>query len=199
MANPVLVEVIRGQMCRKPPSRRVCGVRWRRRRSCCDRRHRRGRSSRARPSRRSRRCRWSKAARPTRTASGMPNSRSPAPRIPANRAMSSARPSMLARAGLDATALECGAHWPMRQDATDRAGALGRDRRRALHNNCSGKHAGFVCTCRHLGIDHRGYVGAGHRSQEMVREAMEAVTGAAAWRRRRAASTAARSPPMRCR
>jgi L-asparaginase II len=85
--------------------------------------------------------------------------------------------SMLELAGLDGTALECGAHWPSRQDAalelSRRAGAPS-----ALHNNCSGKHSGFVCTCRHLGIDHRGYVGAAHRSQQMVREAMEAVTGA---------------------
>jgi L-asparaginase II len=86
--------------------------------------------------------------------------------------------SMLARAGLDASALECGAHWPTRQEALvelARSGALPT----ALHNNCSGKHSGFVCTCRHLGIDHRGYVKAGHRSQEMVREAMEMVTGVA--------------------
>ena len=86
--------------------------------------------------------------------------------------------SMLELVGLDGTALECGAHWPSRQDAalelSRRAGAPS-----PLHNNCSGKHSGFVCTCRHLGIDHRGYIGAGHRSQQMVREAMEAVTGAA--------------------
>jgi L-asparaginase II len=86
--------------------------------------------------------------------------------------------SMLARAGLDASALECGAHWPTRQDAMIELARSGASPT-ALHNNCSGKHSGFVCTCRHLGIDHRGYVKAGHRSQEMVREAMEAVTGAA--------------------
>ncbi len=48
-----------------------------------------------------------------------------------------------------------------------------------MHNNCSGKHAGSVCTCCHGGIDHHGYVTAGHAMQEMIREAMEAVTGAA--------------------
>jgi L-asparaginase II len=86
--------------------------------------------------------------------------------------------SMLAQAGLGAGDMECGAHWPTRQEALidlARSGASPT----ALHNNCSGKHSGFVCTCRHLGIDHRGYVKAGHRSQEMVREAMESVTGAA--------------------
>lgn len=86
--------------------------------------------------------------------------------------------SMLARAGLDVGALECGAHWPTRQDAMIELARSGASPT-ALHNNCSGKHSGFVCTCRHLGIDHRGYVKAGHRSQDMVREAMEMVTGAA--------------------
>ena len=85
--------------------------------------------------------------------------------------------SMLAKAGLDETALECGAHWPSNHEATialaHSGGSPG-----ALHNNCSGKHSGFLCTCRHLGIDHRGYVAAGHPEQEMVREAMENVTGA---------------------
>lgn len=86
--------------------------------------------------------------------------------------------AMLAKAGLDETALECGAHWPSRQEAAlDLAAAGGEPG--ARHNNCSGKHSGFLCTCRHVGLEHRGYVRAGHPLQEMVREAMEAVTGAA--------------------
>jgi L-asparaginase II len=85
--------------------------------------------------------------------------------------------SMLAKAGLDETALECGWHWPSSQEATIALARSGGSPN-ALHNNCSGKHSGFLCTCRHLGIDHRGYVTAGHREQEMIREAMEAVTGA---------------------
>ena len=48
-----------------------------------------------------------------------------------------------------------------------------------LHNNCSGKHAGFLCTCRHLGIETRGYSALGSPEQDMVRDAMESVTGAA--------------------
>ncbi|MER9420024.1 asparaginase [Mesorhizobium sp. M0306] len=86
--------------------------------------------------------------------------------------------AMLAKAGLDETALECGAHWPSSHGATlalARAGSVPN----ALHNNCSGKHSGFLCTCVHSGIAHLGYVKAGHALQEMVREAMEAVTGAA--------------------
>ncbi|TPL01835.1 MULTISPECIES: asparaginase [unclassified Mesorhizobium] len=86
--------------------------------------------------------------------------------------------AMLAKAGLDKTALECGAHWPSSHDATialARAGNVPD----ALHNNCSGKHSGFLCTCVHSGISHGGYVRAGHALQEMVRDAMQSVTGAA--------------------
>jgi L-asparaginase II len=86
--------------------------------------------------------------------------------------------SMLGKAGLDVSALECGAHWPSRQEATINLARTGASPS-ALHNNCSGKHSGFLCTCAHTGIEHHGYVKAGHALQEMVREAMETVTGAA--------------------
>ncbi|WP_027060556.1 asparaginase [Mesorhizobium loti] len=85
--------------------------------------------------------------------------------------------SMLAKAGLDERALECGTHWPSNHEAEialARAGGLPN----ALHNNCSGKHSGFLCTCVHSGIAHGGYVKARHGLQEMVRDAMQSVTGA---------------------
>ena len=85
--------------------------------------------------------------------------------------------SMLVRAGLDETALECGAHWPSNHDATIALARAGLSPS-ALHNNCSGKHSGFLCTCRHLNLNHRGYVGYGHPFQAMIREVMEDVTGA---------------------
>jgi L-asparaginase II len=85
--------------------------------------------------------------------------------------------SMLARAGLGVDALECGAHWPTRHETMIELVRSG-GAPTALHNNCSGKHAGFLCTCRHRGVDHRGYVALGHPAQEIVREAMENVTAA---------------------
>ncbi|PBC24144.1 MULTISPECIES: asparaginase [unclassified Mesorhizobium] len=85
--------------------------------------------------------------------------------------------SMLARAGLDGSALECGAHWPS-SHAAEIALARAGGSPNALHNNCSGKHSGFLCTCVHSGIAHSGYVKAGHALQEMVRDAMQSVTGA---------------------
>jgi L-asparaginase II len=86
--------------------------------------------------------------------------------------------AMLAKADLDKSALECGAHWPSSHDATIALARTGNSPN-PLHNNCSGKHSGFLCTCVHAGIAHQGYVKAGHAFQEMVRDAMQAVTGAA--------------------
>ncbi|TGT61370.1 asparaginase [Mesorhizobium sp. M00.F.Ca.ET.170.01.1.1] len=86
--------------------------------------------------------------------------------------------SMLAKVGLDKTALECGVHWPFDHNATVALARSG-GAPSALHNNCSGKHAGFLCTCVHSGIAHAGYVKAGHALQDMVRDAMQSVTGAA--------------------
>ena len=83
----------------------------------------------------------------------------------------------LGRAGLDEGAPECGAHPPMYADA---AMALARQGARptALHNNCSGKHAGFLCTAVHLGEDPRGYVRPGHPVQRRVAAALAEMTGA---------------------
>jgi L-asparaginase II len=86
--------------------------------------------------------------------------------------------SMLSRAGLDESDLECGSHWPASHDATVDLARSGRDPT-DLHNNCSGKHSGFLCTCRHLGIATRGYIASGHPFQELVRATLEEVTGAA--------------------
>jgi len=83
---------------------------------------------------------------------------------------------MLARAGLDGAALECGAHWPSHQ-ASSQALARSGGAPSALHNNCSGKHAGFLCVACMAGVDHHGYVAAGHPVQREVRAAIEALTG----------------------
>ncbi|MDP3895931.1 MAG: asparaginase [Mesorhizobium sp.] len=85
--------------------------------------------------------------------------------------------SMLGRAELDETALECGTHWPSHQPALIELARKG-NAPSALHNNCSGKHAGFVCACRHMGLDHRGYVKIGHDYQRIIAATMTQVTGA---------------------
>jgi L-asparaginase II len=89
---------------------------------------------------------------------------------------------MLAKAGLDAGALECGAHWPYFDAATRALAARGLEPT-ALHNNCSGKHAGFLCVActLHGGGDPRryarGYVQPGHPVMREVTAALEDTTG----------------------
>ena len=65
--------------------------------------------------------------------------------------------SMLAKAGRDVSVLECGTHWPS-YDAAARALAAAGKLPSALHNNCSGKHSGFICLACDRGDDPAGYV-----------------------------------------
>lgn len=82
----------------------------------------------------------------------------------------------LARLGLSARDLECGAHAPAdpaSAEALLRAGAAPSP----LHNNCSGKHAGFLTTARHLGEPTRNYIDAAHPVQRRLLAVLEAMTG----------------------
>jgi L-asparaginase II len=82
----------------------------------------------------------------------------------------------LERLGLGPDDLECGAHLPNDTAAAHaliRAGAAPSP----LHNNCSGKHAGFLTTARHLGEPTRGYIQPDHPVQRRVLAVLEAMTG----------------------
>ena len=91
--------------------------------------------------------------------------------------------AMLAKAGLDVDALECGTHWPYLDSSVRALVEAGREPN-ALNNNCSGKHAGFVClACAlHAGPDLRrfvrGYVEPDHPVMREVTAALQASTGA---------------------
>ena len=84
--------------------------------------------------------------------------------------------SMLARAGRDLAALECGTHWPSYDVAARALAAEGRTPT-ALHNNCSGKHAGFVCLACDAGFDPAGYVGPEHPAMRMATGPLGEMTG----------------------
>jgi L-asparaginase II len=83
---------------------------------------------------------------------------------------------MLAAAGRNAADLECGPQVPSNEAA---AAALYRsgDRPGPIHNNCSGKHAGFICFACHAGIDPKSYVEPDHPVQRAVTAALADVTG----------------------
>jgi L-asparaginase II len=85
--------------------------------------------------------------------------------------------AMLAKAGRDESVLECGAHWPLSEQAS-RAMARSGGKPGALHNNCSGKHAGFVCLACAEGTDPKSYVAPDHPVQREVASAVAGVTGA---------------------
>ena len=81
----------------------------------------------------------------------------------------------LGRLGYDAGTLECGAHMPLHgasEDTMIRDGVAPD----ARHNNCSGKHSGFLTVCRHLGIEPAGYLRPDHPVQaQHVTKATEAA------------------------
>ena len=83
---------------------------------------------------------------------------------------------MLAKAGLEPSALCCGAHWPLSLAA---ARALaGSGSASALHNNCSGKHAGFLAVAHARGVGYTGYWQPEHPVQRDVHRVLEDLTGA---------------------
>ena len=84
--------------------------------------------------------------------------------------------AILVRLGLSAAALECGAHWPMGEIAS-RIMARAQLEPSALHNNCSGKHCGFLALAVHRGYAPEGYVKADHPVQVEVRRALEEMVG----------------------
>ena len=91
--------------------------------------------------------------------------------------------AMLAKAGLGEDCLECGTHWPYNEIATRELAARG-EQPSARHNNCSGKHAGFLCLACEMagpGLNLRqyaaGYVQPEHPVMREVTAALEASTG----------------------
>ena len=92
---------------------------------------------------------------------------------------------MLARAGLDAAALVCGAHPPIHAPSAQALARSGREPS-ALHNNCSGKHAGFLCVACAMEANPAGYADPAHPVQRAVKAAIEGIAGVALEDRSRA-------------
>jgi L-asparaginase II len=78
--------------------------------------------------------------------------------------------------GLSDDDLRCGPQMPDDPEA-HRACYCGGAPVRQMHNNCSGKHSGFLTLTRHLGAGPE-YIDADHPVQKAVREAFEDMTGA---------------------
>ena len=74
---------------------------------------------------------------------------------------------LLERCGVPESALACGAHRPMSEEAADELLRTGRVPER-IHNNCSGKHAGMLALAKHHGWPLDGYLSPGHPVQKRM-------------------------------
>lgn len=86
--------------------------------------------------------------------------------------------AMLTRAGCDERHLRCGCHAPSYYAVVGKqppAGAIFNQ----LHNNCSGKHAGFLAYCAQHGLPLDSYVDPAHALQRAIRQAVAQVAGIA--------------------
>ncbi len=82
----------------------------------------------------------------------------------------------LSRIGLSPADLECGPHLPYNEPAM-RAMIRAGIEPDASHNNCSGKHSGFLTTAVHLGLPTKGYIQYEHPIQQRLLGVMEQLSG----------------------
>src|SRR6202521_2638150 len=155
----------------------------------------RARCSPVRRSNRCKRCRWSNPVPRIGSVSPMTSWRSHRLRTRASRrtspwssACSRAPASMRprapvverarARAARVAAARGCGAPPPIHAPSAQALARSGREPS-ALHNNCSGKHAGFLCFACATAADPAGYPDPAHPVQRAVKAALEGIAGVA--------------------
>ncbi|HEX8190188.1 MAG TPA: asparaginase [Pyrinomonadaceae bacterium] len=86
--------------------------------------------------------------------------------------------SMLGKAGLSASDLNCGPHEPYSKEAAEALRARG-ERPSPVHNNCSGNHAGMLALAAHLGADVANYHRAESPAQRAVFRAVSQFSGLA--------------------
>lgn len=84
--------------------------------------------------------------------------------------------SILAKSGVEASSLRCGAHAPSSPKA---AKELNRTEAEptALHNNCSGKHAGMLAAAKKMGAPLESYLDVAHPLQKANRAAVARFCG----------------------
>ncbi|MEE2980574.1 MAG: asparaginase [Pseudomonadota bacterium] len=82
----------------------------------------------------------------------------------------------LVRIGLNEADFECGAHLPAHGPSSE---ALLRHDHAVtqIHNNCSGKHMGFLTTACHAGEPTKGYIHPDHPVQQRISAVIAALSG----------------------
>lgn len=86
--------------------------------------------------------------------------------------------SMLRKVGLDERSLRCGAHAPVDQASAD-ALCLAGQLPTAIHNNCSGKHAGILALVVHRGADPDSYLSKDNPAQAEILNVCAQLLGVA--------------------
>ncbi|MBV8245967.1 MAG: asparaginase [Candidatus Eremiobacteraeota bacterium] len=84
--------------------------------------------------------------------------------------------SILRKIGLPESALQCGAHPPYNAAAAAELEARG-EPFTAVHNNCSGKHAGILALCLTMGCDPQTYLEASNPAEQTILEFCARMTG----------------------
>lgn len=85
----------------------------------------------------------------------------------------------LARIGCSVSDLACGAY-AIRHEPTAAAMAARGEKPTALHNNCSGKHAGFLTLAKHMGVPTKGYERHDHPVQRAIAASLGELAGLSA-------------------
>ena len=84
--------------------------------------------------------------------------------------------SMLRKIGLGPEALKCGAHEPYSPEAAQELRDRG-EQPNALHNNCSGKHAGMLAVAVHLSAPIDNYESPENPVQKLIVESVSQFSG----------------------
>jgi L-asparaginase II len=83
---------------------------------------------------------------------------------------------ILARLGLDESALQCGAHPPLHPPSA-RALENAQQKPSALHNNCSGKHSGMLAQCVDRRLPIADYLSPQHPVQVTIKQTLAELAG----------------------
>ena len=86
--------------------------------------------------------------------------------------------SMLRKIGLGPEALHCGVHEPYGEEAARELRERG-EQPNALHNNCSGKHAGMLAVALHLGAPIDNYESPENPVQKAIADTIAQFSGVA--------------------
>ena len=76
---------------------------------------------------------------------------------------------ILEKINVNSSFLKCGAQMPTGRLPRNEIRATGSNPTH-IHNNCSGKHAGFLALCKHLDLNTEGYLEETHESQILIKE-----------------------------